>query len=109
MSAREEEKSKVKREAESGGPTSEKSTRKGEEPEVEREAESGGPTSEMSTRKGEKSKVKREAESGGSDIDILKDLDIREKALLVRFRVHVLIYRQLSVDFARLSLRKLGT
>lgn len=71
-------------------PTSELSTREEEKSKVEREAESGGPTSEMSTRKGEKSKVKREAESGGSDIDILKDLDIREKALLVRFRFHLL-------------------
>ena len=49
------------------------------------------PTSKTSSRKGEHSKVKEEVESG-SEIDDEDSMSLREKALLVCFRFHVVNY-----------------
>ena len=59
------------------------------------------PTSETSSAKGEHSKVKNEVESGSETDD--EDSIMREKALLVCFRFHVVNYYQFFIDFSRLK------
>ena len=62
------------------------------------------PTNKVSSGRGENSKVKKEAESGLETDDSDED-SMREKALLVRFWISLLIYWMFIIGFSRLKFR----